>query len=70
MPKVKTEGEQMSLQKVEMKPEGENNSDVLSVKRCICELLSAKAQDMLKGPDRVNDPNTMRAMAELYIAIK
>lgn len=70
MPKVKTEGEQMNLQKVETTQEVESESDVLSVKRWICELLSAKAQDMLKGPDRVNDPNTMRAMAELYNAIK
>lgn len=40
------------------------------VKAKVYEVLIAKASDMLKGPDRVNDPHTMEAMATLYNAIK
>lgn len=40
------------------------------VKATVYKLLIAKASDMLKGPDRVNDPHTMEAMATLYNAIK
>lgn len=36
----------------------------------IVKVIVAKTSDMVKGPDRVNDPNIMRAVAELYTAIK
>lgn len=48
-------------------PQGITAEDV---KAKVYEVLIAKASDMLKGPDRVNDPHTMEAMATLYNAIK
>ena len=41
-----------------------------TVKAKVLEVIQAKAEDMLKGPDRVNDPKIMEAMATLYNAIK
>lgn len=51
-------------------PEKEPTIGLDDVKAAICEVLHSKAQDMLKGPDRVNDPQIMHAMAELYSVIK
>jgi hypothetical protein len=41
-----------------------------TAKAKLFELIEAKAKDMLKGPDRVNDPKTIEAIATLYNAIK
>lgn len=45
-----------------------HNAD--TAKAIIYELVEAKCADMLKGPDRVNDPHTMDAIARLMEAIK
>jgi hypothetical protein len=45
-----------------------HNADTAKAK--LFELIEAKAKDMLKGPDRVNDPKTIEAIATLYNAIK
>lgn len=49
-------------------PEEVHNADTAKAK--LYELIEAKAKDMLKGPDRVNDPKTIEAIATLYNAIK
>lgn len=45
-----------------------HNADTAKAK--LFELIEAKASDMLRGPDRVNDPKTIEAIATLYNAIK
>ena len=45
-----------------------HNAD--TAKARLFELVEAKAKDMLRGPDRVNDPKTIEAIATLYNAIK
>ena len=45
-----------------------HNTDTAKAK--LFELIEAKAKDMLKGPDRVNDPKTIEAIATLFNAIK
>lgn len=49
-------------------PEEVHNADTAKAK--LLELIEAKASDMLRGPDRVNDPKTVEAIATLYNAIK
>lgn len=49
-------------------PEEVHNTDTAKAK--LFELIEAKASDMLRGPDRVNDPKTIEAIATLYNAIK
>lgn len=60
----------MAARKVETAAAVEELHTMDTAKQKIIEVIEAKAADMLKGPDRVNDPKIMEAMATLYTAIK
>ena len=61
----------MAARKTEVKEvEQETAYTTDLAKEEIIKVIVAKTQDMVKGPDRVNDPHIMHAVAELYAAIK
>lgn len=50
--------------------EPEHRYSIEDAKDDICKLIHDRVEHMMRGVDRANDPAGMRALAELYTAIK